>query len=66
MNNYDYAKLGESCQTSMRILASNTKFFPVSSALYEKPFTLMYQYPNEEDRNIKPPRQSMNCCGKKS
>lgn len=31
-----YAKLGVTCDTSMRVLLSNTKFIPVESAVYNE------------------------------
>lgn len=32
--NYSYAKLGVTCDTSMSVLSSNTKFIPPNSKVY--------------------------------
>lgn len=42
---YNYARLGESCQTSMDILTDNKKFFPVNDPIYNIVYTRMLQYP---------------------
>lgn len=43
--NYSYAKLGQSCQTSMDILTDNKKFFPINSSVYKIGLTKMSQLP---------------------
>jgi hypothetical protein len=35
-----YAKLGVTCDTSMRVLLSNTKFLPVGSPVYKESIIL--------------------------
>lgn len=35
----NYAKLGYGCMTNMDILVSNAKYFPLRSAIYEKPYS---------------------------
>lgn len=42
---YNYAQLGESCQTSMDILTDNKKFFPVNDPIYKIIYTRMLQCP---------------------
>jgi len=42
---YNYAQLGESCQTSMDILTDNKKFFPINDPIYNIIYTRMLQYP---------------------
>jgi len=51
MNNYEYAKLGYSCQTSMAVLTSNTKFFPMNDDVYNLRFTKTHAFagPRHDD-----------------
>ena len=44
---YDYATLGEACQTSASILTDNSKYLPVESQVYDILPTITYQYPND-------------------
>lgn len=42
-----YADLGNSCHTSLSVLVSNQKFFPLNLPVYGKDVTNMYRYPAE-------------------
>lgn len=44
-NSYNYARLGESCQTSMDMLVDNKKFFQVNDPIYNIIYTRMLQCP---------------------
>jgi hypothetical protein len=45
MNYTDYARLGQSCQTSMDVLVDNRKFFAISDPIYDILYTKMQHYP---------------------
>jgi hypothetical protein len=45
--NYNYAMLGNSCQTNANELIDNTKFFKVNSEIYKPSFTNTHKYPGE-------------------
>lgn len=40
-----YARLGQSCQTSMAVLIDNRKFFPLNDPVYDLYYTKMQKYP---------------------
>jgi len=46
---YDYASLGNSCQTSMDSLVSNKKYLPLAEPAYTLPYTRMSRYPGHYD-----------------
>lgn len=66
----NYAKLGYGCMTNMDILVSNAKFFPLKSAIYEKPYWKQAQdKPKEqveENLRLSDPSvpNSKSCCGR--
>jgi hypothetical protein len=45
MNYTDYARLGQSCQTSMDTLVDNRKFFSINDPIYDLLYTKMKEYP---------------------
>jgi len=47
MEQGDYARLGNTCYSSMRVLTSNHKFLPLSAPVYNSGYTNMYQYPGQ-------------------
>jgi hypothetical protein len=53
MDNGNYARLGRSCDTSARVLVSNTKFFPINDAIYTVVPTKMQMYPGEHKDFLK-------------
>lgn len=81
MSNYDYAKLGNSCQTNGNELITSMKFFPINNPEYNLPYTRTHQYPADlynttevgrfkfpEDikrNSLNVKAESYKCCGKK-
>lgn len=45
MSYTNYARLGQSCQTSLDVLVDNRKFFPIDDPVYEIFYTRMQHYP---------------------
>jgi hypothetical protein len=43
--NYDYARLGNSCQTSLDVLVDNRKFLAPNDLVYNLMYTRMKRYP---------------------
>lgn len=74
-NRGTYATLGNSCQTSLAILTSNTKYIPLDDPVYAQYYTNMYLYPGRLNEGIvvdttkiptdKEQPKSGGCCGKK-
>lgn len=52
---YDYASLGESCQTSLRVLTDNRKFLAPNDIVYNLMYTRMQRYP------LYPPKSGDMC-----
>jgi hypothetical protein len=52
---YDYTSLGESCQTSLRVLTDNRKFLAPNDIVYNLMYTRMQRYP------LYPPKNSDMC-----
>lgn len=75
MSNYSYARLGESCQTSLAVLTDNSKYFELNNPEYSLFYTKMYRYPGSTHNPIptvgrvdKPEdikTKENFCCGKK-
>lgn len=43
--NYDYARLGNSCQTSLNVLVDNRKYLAPNDLVYNLMYTRMKRYP---------------------
>ncbi len=76
MNIGTYAILGNTCQTSLNVLTSNTKFIPMDDPIYNMIYTKMNLYPgrtNEEEKEDKNEKKddakesykAPGCCGRK-
>jgi hypothetical protein len=47
MNHYNYAVLGNSCQTDLSVLTSSTKFIKPGNSVYDIKLTKMDHYPGQ-------------------